>query len=160
MHKAMAQLLAQANPELTAASLAAAKVHPESGLATDFLNPFNEYVMLAQMAEDDPMARDMLLEWQPIDYEGHFAGMAFAGADIVLAAYRALPSPHRRAFEAEVNTLIEAIFAHRAALPHADIQFEDVRCHLARVAAIISGADAASGCQKDRTQADIDMLFD
>lgn len=136
-----------------------ANVHPESGLATDFLNPFNEYIMLAEMAAEGAMPTEILLEWQPVDYESHFAGAGFAGAGVVLAAFRALPAPKREEFEAEVNFLIEAILAHQTARTRTEAELDHIRCLRSRVAAVISGADAASGCQKDQAQRDIDRLF-
>ena len=94
--------------------LRAANVNPETGLATDFLNPFNEYVMLAEMVETGSMPEEVLLDWRPIDYESHFANSGFAQASVVLAAYRHLDPHAKLVFEDAANALIDLILMHQS----------------------------------------------
>lgn len=148
-----------ADGSLSAEALRAANVHPESGLATDFLNPFNEYIMLAELVSEGTLPGDVLDAWQPIDYESHFAGAGFAGAATVLAAYRQLEHEARFNFERETNTLIDLILEHQESAGRAGELLKRIRCRRDRVAAIIAGADAHSGCQDGNAQEEIDKLF-
>lgn len=142
-------------------SLRAANVNPETGLATDFLNPYNEYIMLAEMVADGSMEPEVLAEWQPIDYESHFVAAGFAGAKTVLAAFRALTPGAHAHFEDAVNFLIDAILEHQALAATIAGDISEIRHHRDHVAAIISGPAAeAKPHTDDETQAAIDALFD
>ncbi len=140
------------------AAMQAANVNPETGLATDFLNPFNEYVMLAEMVADGSMPDEVLRDWRPIDYESHFAGSGFQGADVVLAAYRHLPPERKSAFETAVNELIETILAHQSGMRGVDIA--DIGERRDRVASMVSSAETTEVQSEAQLQADIDALFD
>ena len=61
----------------TAAELVAANINPRTGLATDYLNHFNEAIMLLDMIPDVPECADDFLEWQPLSYREHFAASNF-----------------------------------------------------------------------------------
>ena len=52
----------------TAAELAAANINPQTGLATDYLNHFNEAVMLLDMIPDVPDCVQDFMEWRPLAY--------------------------------------------------------------------------------------------
>ena len=65
---------ADADPAGDAARLAAANVNPATGLATDYLNHFNEAIMLLEMLPSAPEFRDDFLRWQPVSYREYFAG--------------------------------------------------------------------------------------
>lgn len=159
-HEAAKQEAAlQTQVDLGAAALRSANVHPESGLATDFLNPFNEYIMLAELAAEGSLPQDVLDEWQPIDYESHFAGAGFADAATVLASYRQLDHHARTDFERETNALIDLILEHQVCAEKTSALLKRIRCRRDRVAAIIAGADARSGCQDGNAQEEIDKLF-
>lgn len=134
----------------------AANVNPDTGLATDFLNPFNEYVMLAEMVADGSMPGEVLQDWLPVDYESHFAGSGFQGAEVVLAAYRHLPPERKAAFEAAVNALIDAILAHQAGT--GGVALSDIAGKRDCVASLVSSS-AIVQSEAD-LQADIDALFD
>lgn len=145
-----------------AETLRAANVNPRTGLATDFLNPFNEYVMLAETVADGAMPPGCLAEWQPVGYEGHFAGAGFAGTPIVLAAYRGLALSFRVQFGAAIEALIDAIAAHQAS-PEADRRLLDVvEARRDDVAQMISGEDVAvhDPIDADNCQNAIDALFE
>ena len=51
---------------LSADALKAANVHPDTGLATDYLNHFNEVVMLLEMLPDMPDFAEDVLAWEPV----------------------------------------------------------------------------------------------
>jgi hypothetical protein len=51
-----------------AAQLRAANINPRTGLATDYLNHFNEAIMLLEMIPDIPQCAEEFLGWQPLSY--------------------------------------------------------------------------------------------
>ena len=61
-------------------SLRAANINPRTGLATDYLNHFNEAVMLLEMIPDMPECAEDFLGWQPLSYRRAFHGVQFQGA--------------------------------------------------------------------------------
>ena len=79
-------------------------------LATDYLNHFNEIVMLLEMVPDMP---DMLEEckyWKPKSYQDHFRDSGFSDRDLAVEAYDHVPERFKTPFEETVrqmNRLIE-----------------------------------------------------
>jgi hypothetical protein len=74
-------------------------------LATDYLNHFNEIVMLIEMVPDMP---DMLEEchlWQPKTYQEHFEQSGFSDKALAIAAYDHVPSKFRRPFEDTITQM-------------------------------------------------------
>ena len=59
------------------AELLAANINPRTGLATDYLNHFNEAVMLLEMIPDMPECAEDFLGWQPLTYREHFTASHF-----------------------------------------------------------------------------------
>jgi hypothetical protein len=51
-----------------AARLRAANINPRTGLATDYLNHFNEAIMLLEMIPDMPECAEDFLLWYPLSY--------------------------------------------------------------------------------------------
>lgn len=74
-------------------------------LATDYLNHFNEIVMLLDMIPDMP---DMIEEcklWEPKTYKDHFAGSTFSDKQLAIEAYDRVPGKFRRPFEETIRQL-------------------------------------------------------
>jgi hypothetical protein len=94
---------------LSVAALQRANVHPESGLATDYLNHFNEVVMLLEMLGDMPEMAEEVLDWSPCGYVEHFQRTGHAGAETVIAAYSAAPRALRAHFETVISALDHAL---------------------------------------------------
>ena len=90
---------------LTRDALSAANIHPETGLATDYLNHFNEVVMLIDMLPDMPELCEDVLAWRPCGYVEHFQRSGFAAKALAIEAYGAAP----RAVRAHLETLIAAL---------------------------------------------------
>ena len=67
------------SPALDPARLAAANINPKTGLASDYLNHFNEAIMLLDLLPTTPECIVELIGWEPMSYEEHFAGFAFQG---------------------------------------------------------------------------------
>lgn len=150
-------------------ALAAANINPASGLATDYLNHFNEITMLIGLVADMPEVMDDIALWHPLGYERHFERSGFAGKTLAIAAYRALDPSRRQAFEAAIAMLdreILAALAHlRAAEPcHYRALAEDADRHVSPLVSLVSGlihdgAEAAGPLDADATQDGIDLFF-
>ncbi len=79
--------------------LAAANINPDSFLATDYLNHFNEIVMLMEMIPDMPELVEEALEWSPKTYCEHFEESGFQAKDLAVQAYGMAPSIFKAPFE-------------------------------------------------------------
>lgn len=134
--------------------LRAANVDPDTGLATDYLNHFNEVVMLLDLLADMPEMRDDVLAWAPASYQEHFDRSGFRGRAIAIAAYASAPAIIRTAFDATVAAIDARLIAVQDELRDADDataarsgpdRASEVRPLLARADALIHGAtcDAA-----------------
>ena len=73
----------------SAERLAKANINPATGLATDYLNHFNEAIMLLELVATMPECLPDLMEWRPMSYQDHFAGSAFKDRELAVAAYDA-----------------------------------------------------------------------
>jgi hypothetical protein len=93
------------------ARLAAANIMPATGLATDYLNAFNEPIMLFGLLADMPDMIEELHAWQPLTYEEHFARSGFQAKDLAIAAYKAAPDTIRLPFDTLSQQIAEAISA-------------------------------------------------
>ncbi len=78
-------------------------------LATDYLNHFNEIVMLIEMIPDMP---DMLEEcnfWQPKSYQEHFRDSGFSDKELAIEAYEHVPAKFRKPFEASISLMTHVV---------------------------------------------------
>src|SRR6267154_3595020 len=73
--------------EARAALLRAANINPRTGLATDYLNHFNEAIMLLEMVPDIPECAEDFLAWTPLSYAEHFVASNFKDRDLAIEAY-------------------------------------------------------------------------
>jgi hypothetical protein len=82
-------------------------------LATDYLNHFNEIIMLLEMVPSMPECYQDAAEWQPKSYADHFRDSCFSDAELAILAYENAPQNYRQAFDAtiaQMNRLVlEAI---------------------------------------------------
>jgi hypothetical protein len=99
-----------------AAQLARANINPTTGLATDYLNHFNEAIMLLEMLSDCPECADDFLAWQPKSYREHFARSHFKDWQIALEAYDAADPAARERLERIANAMTSVLQATRAAM--------------------------------------------
>ena len=86
-HSARRQQFGQARRVATAAELAAANINPQTGLATDYLNHFNEAIMLLDMIPDLPDCARDFIDWRPLSYIEHFTRSHFVARDLAISAY-------------------------------------------------------------------------
>src|SRR6266404_8073574 len=91
-----------------AAELRAANINPRTGLATDYLNHFNEAIMLLEMIHDMPECAEDFLTWSPLSYCEHFMASNFKARDLAIEAYESADSRVRTEFDniASAMTLI------------------------------------------------------
>src|SRR4249920_76359 len=81
-----------------AAELKAANINPRTGLATDYLNHFNEAVMLLEMIPDIPECVEDFLQWHPLSYAEHFTASNFKARDLAISAYNSADPKIRTEF--------------------------------------------------------------
>src|SRR6201985_2192351 len=79
--------LAGLSAEARSAALRTANINPQTGLATDYLNHFNEAIMLLEMIPDIPECADDFLNWSPLSYAEHFWASNFKARDLAIEAY-------------------------------------------------------------------------
>lgn len=84
---------------------AAALVNPASGLANDYLNLFNEIIMLVEQLPYMPELIDDILAWRPKSYLDYFQSSVLPGRETALEAYYKLDRRFLRDFEAVVEEL-------------------------------------------------------
>jgi hypothetical protein len=136
------------------ARLAAANINPATGLASDYLNHFNEAIMLLDLLSSCPECRDDFLAWQPMSYRQHFAASHFKGRDLAIAAYDAADPSLRGCLDTLAGTMTAVLEATRAAMT-ADLPPERMaaladhaaawlRPRVARAGAVINGEAYAS----------------
>ena len=94
-----------------AAELKAANINPRTGLATDYLNHFNEAVMLLEMVPDIPDCAEDFLQWSPLSYAEHFTASNFAARDLAIAAYEAADVGLRAEFDNITGTMTAILVA-------------------------------------------------
>lgn len=80
-------------------------------LSTDYLNHFNELVMLLEMVPDMPDMIEEVKEWKPKSYQEHFRDSAFTHKDLAVMAYEHSPPEYRAPFDrtiADIHARIDA----------------------------------------------------
>ncbi|MGA8171604.1 MAG: hypothetical protein WB816_12350 [Methylocystis sp.] len=80
-------------------------VNPVSGLANDYLNLFNELVMMLEQIPQMPELLEDLLAWKPVSYQEYFRRSQLPGRHSALGAYEQLNPMFRRRFETFVAEL-------------------------------------------------------
>lgn len=74
-------------------------IDQHTGLASDFLNQFNEVLMLLEVADSDPELNFHLQHWLPRDYVAHFEASQLRDSALVIQAYALCPPSVRRRFD-------------------------------------------------------------
>src|SRR3954452_5744932 len=107
----------------------AANINPRSGLATDYLNHFNEAIMLLEMIPDMPDCAEDFLSWRPLSYREHFAASTFAARELAIAAYDAADPAIRGEFDSLTGAMTSILTAVGTAMREA--RHEETRARLA-----------------------------
>ena len=74
-------------------------------LATDYMNHFNEIIMLLEMVPSMPECFEDACEWRPKSYAEHFRDSGFSDAELAILAYENAPPNYRQAFDATIDQM-------------------------------------------------------
>lgn len=162
-------------------ALAAANINPTSYLATDYLNHFNEVVMLMEMVPDMPDMVEDVMAWEPRAYAAHFEQSVFTDKALAIAAYEAAPRQTKERFENVIKDLDAKIVDVQIILSGVDTQaamdpavaerlqttiVDELRPAIDRASGIINATDVANTHNampsdeiKQRAQDTIDAMF-
>src|SRR6195256_3351730 len=102
-----------------AAELRAAKINPRTGLATDYLNHFNEAIMLLEMIPDMPGCAEDFLGWRPMSYRQHFAASNCRARELAISAYDSADPRIRGEFDGITGAMTSILIAVGAAMREA-----------------------------------------
>jgi hypothetical protein len=111
--------VAAADPSARAERLRAANINPRTGLATDYLNHFNEAVMLLEMIPDMPECSEDFLGWRPLSYAEHFTASNFKAKDLAIEAYDTADVRVRAEFDNVTSAITSILTAVGAAMREA-----------------------------------------
>lgn len=91
--------------EIYRAKAVGSNVNAVTLLATDYLNHFNEALMLAELVVDMPDMLDDFSTWMPKHYKDHFRESGIADKDLAIEAFDHSPSEYRDPFDSSVQML-------------------------------------------------------
>ncbi|CAN1557474.1 hypothetical protein MCEMIH15_02473 [Caulobacteraceae bacterium] len=142
-----------------------ANIMPATGLATDYLNVFNEAVMLFGLLGDMPDMIEELRKWEPLSYEQHFARSGFQAKDLAILAYQNADPAIKAPFDAltlETCDLLQQAIAQAERLIQQGAPLDGfiaettmaLKSSIMMLDGLVHGG--AAGCAQD----DIDALFD
>jgi hypothetical protein len=142
-----------------AAELKAANINPRTGLATDYLNHFNEAVMLLEMIPDIPECAEDFLQWTPLSYAEHFTASNFTARDLAIDAYEAADVGLRAEFDNITGTMTAILIAVHEAMR--DAQQDSTRAKLALQAAgwVKPLVSAAGGIINGGSEGDVEYIM-
>lgn len=156
-------------------TLVGANINPDTLLATDYLNHFNEVGMLLEMLPEMPDCIQELEDWEPRSYVDHFAWSGLRYSDLAIEAYNAAAPGTRQALETVIGklneTVLEAIPQARAAVDNEDpgdiylasaVTAKTIRELIDEASGIINGTTPAPSHHADVSDAQdaINALFD
>src|SRR5882724_211959 len=147
------------NEEARAARLRAANIILRTGLASDYLNHFNEAIMLLEMIPDMPECAEDFLQWRPLSYREHFTASNFKARDLAIEAYDCADEAIRVEFDDITNAMTSILTAVGAAMR--DVRQDTTRATLAERAAcwVKPLVATAGGIINGGTEADIDYIM-
>ena len=161
-----------APPATGAAGPGASKINPVTGLSTDYLNHFNEAIMVLELLSAMPECVDEFLAWRPMSYKDHFATSRFKERELAIAAYDAAEPTARQSLDTVADTMNAILTATReamqlnlmpasaGALAHQATTW--LRPLVARAGAIINGQLVYQTCDTndEAPQLAVDRLFE
>lgn len=80
-------------------------INETSLLATDYLNHFNEIIMIMEMIPSMPECLEDAMDWRPKSYANHFQDSAFSDRDLAILAYENSPPRFREPFDSAIATM-------------------------------------------------------
>ncbi len=100
-----AQPVAPSHSRTLARLVRGKNINETSLLATDYLNHFNEIIMIIEMIPSMPECLEDAKAWQPKSYANHFQDSAFSDRDLAILAYENAPARFREPFDSAVATM-------------------------------------------------------
>ena len=142
-------------------------ISSQTFLANDYLNNFNEVVMLLEMVPDMPDVLEDLKAWSPVTYRQHFKSSGLSERDLAIDAYDRAPPEYRRPFDETVDQMRSVVSASVGRVEQALAAGDSGRLRALAVGAaqavgkLIDVAGAiVHGSQATHDQAEIDFLLD
>ncbi len=162
---------ANARPAFNSAQLVGANINPTTWLATDYLNHFNEAIMLLEMLPCAPECKEDFLTWRPMSYVEHFAASNFKFRDLAIAAYEAADPLFRGQLDQIANQMTTILIATHDGMKGdlapdtirilAEATTHWLRPLVARAGAVIHGERISATAPDEVAPQDaIDLLFD
>lgn len=112
-------------------------INPQTFLATDYLNHFNEIVMILDILGDCPDCFEDAHGWRPKSYQRHFADSALSDRLLAVEAYAHAPRRYREPFDRIVEHMDHLVlFALRRLEAPVAIQDEAA---IRRIAGAVAG---------------------
>ena len=153
---------------LDAEVLRAANISPDTLLATDFLNHYNEVAMLMDFLGSDDEITDEILAWQPEGYVDHFRHSGFRDRELAIEAFSMADPQLISRFEIACRLLDKKIVAIQKSIMAGELVqaqmdgktlFDDIGVINGLI--VGSGADVIHVAPEDMgiSQTDIDNLF-
>jgi hypothetical protein len=142
-----------------AAVLRAANINPRTGLATDYLNHFNEAIMLLEMIPDLPECASDFLEWRPLSYAEHFHASNFKARDLAISAYEQADPAIRAEFDQLTSTMTSILTAVGQAMREASQDKTRARLAEQATAWVKPLVMAAGGVINGGSEGDIDYIM-
>ncbi len=146
-----------------AARVDGTNISAQTLLATDYLNHFNEIVMLLDMVPDMPDMIEECKMWAPKSYVEHFADSSFKDKQLAIEAYDRVPGKFRRPFEETLNQLNTLILGGVAKLEEEIVAGSDPGLVTEHVKAISRASQALMDCANaiihgsDRAMAQVEI---
>lgn len=152
--------------------LARANINPLTRLATDYLNHYNEVIMLLEMLESCPEFAPDILGWEPRGYDEYFEKSHFKDKDLARVAWEMAEPNSRRELEGMIDHMNAILAATLDALRHnlsptgcARLGTEAsgwLKPLVARAGSVINGEHIMPAAMTDETarQAMVDAVFE
>lgn len=147
-----------------------ANINPYTGLSTDYLNHFNEMVMMMELYSTSPDLKQDILDWKVLSYVDHFETTGFRAKALAVEGFALARTAVKKQLEvivAEIETVLlvgqDAVEVEKL---HGESTFalseatETAEMLIARASALINGLSHPEDVSADDAQALIDALFD
>jgi len=145
--------------EAREAELKAANINPQTGLATDYLNHFNEAIMLLEMIPDMPECSEDFLQWTPLSYAEHFTASNFKARDLAILAYETADSDVRAEFDQMTETMTSILKEVGAAMRQANQDTTKSRLAEQAIGWLKPLVTAAGGVINGGYEADVESIM-
>ena len=157
---------ASADSEEFRASLEGTCISPQTFLANDYLNNYNEVVMLLEMVPDIPEVLEDLKDWTPVTHIEHFENSGLSENQLAIEAYERAAQRFRRPFDGTIEQMKLVIVSSVSRVQKAIAAGEEVELRAIAVRAaqvvgkLIDVAGAiVHGSESTHDQSEIDTLL-